>query len=277
MGILVRTAWVASFAAAVVLSAGAATAADRLAAAACAADGVPAAAPSISSGLAGQATARIRKVAQVRRNDKADMTFASGATIDGGFRVEGHGGDLTFRKTVRQNGSFTLELEAPRDHVAITFDNQSLTVERGGTTLTATPQGGADDLTRIQQLLADSPAVRLSRVAAAALQDSEDDSPESIAMIISDGLIGMLTGDPAAPGRVGRHLTRHIRSGMLRAAVDCYRDYELSVWNSWLDYEDCLNSFAVWDPIRWGCSLRYLVMAESYWFQFISCLGFSGW
>ena len=31
------------------------------------------------------------------------------------------------------------------------------------------------------------------------------------------------------------------------------------------------------NPIRWFCSLRYLVMAESYWFEFMSCVGFSGY
>ena len=50
----------------------------------------------------------------------------------------------------------------------------------------------------------------------------------------------------------------------------------VAFFNNEDDLGDCLDSIAVWDPVRWLCSLRYLVMAESYWFQFLSCIGFSG-
>ena len=280
MGVLVRATGMASFVCAAALVLPTAALADpQLSAAACAPQRVsgslrPAAAlqSSVASPLG-----VLRRAAQTRRNDKADMTFTSRRTGDGAFQIEGRGGDLTLHKTVRQNGSFRLELETPRDQVTIAFANQSIDVARGNRTLTFIPQAATEeDLAAMQGLLAGSPAIRLSRVAASAVEASEDDSPEAIAVLLSDGFIGMLAGDPGAPSRVARHLTRHVRAGIRKVAVDCYGEYEQQVWNAWLDYEACLESIAVWDPIRWGCSLRYLVMAESYWFQFISCLGFSG-
>jgi hypothetical protein len=58
--------------------------------------------------------------------------------------------------------------------------------------------------------------------------------------------------------------------------VDCYYSWENSVNAAWTDYEDCLESINVWNPVRWLCSARWIAMAESYWFQFLSCIGFSG-
>jgi hypothetical protein len=280
MGILIRVAWLTCVLGGAALVVPAAAATTRpFGAAVCAPDRVSSTSQAaVASAFRERPGVVLRTVADVHRNDKADMTFASRSSLDGAFRIEGRGGDFAFHKTVRQNGSFTLELETSQDKVAFAAGDGAVTVTHGETTITLTPQQATEeDLGRVQRLLADSPAVRLSRVAASALQDSGDDSPEAIAGIVSDAFVGMLTGDPGAPARVARHLTRHLQSGMRRAAVNCYGDYEMSVWNAWLDYGDCLDSFAVWNPVRWACSLRYLVMAESDWFQFMSCIGLNGY
>src|SRR5262245_32151474 len=46
--------------------------------------------------------------AQIRRNNKTVLTFNSIGTRDGSIQIDGRGGELSFRKTVRQNGTFTL-------------------------------------------------------------------------------------------------------------------------------------------------------------------------
>ena len=282
MGILCRVTRVAVLACAAALFGGAAVSAAEpfVQAPACRPEAAairPAAAQTVQSSYGGAGITVHRVAAQVRRNDKADMTFATSATRDGALQVEGRGGDLLIRKTVRHDGSFTLVLEAPRDRVTIEFANQSVSVARGKTTIAlADPQNAENDLARAQRLLSNSPAVRLSRLAAAAVENSEDDSPESSAVLLSDALVGVLTGDVGAPARVARHLSRHVRAGIRKAAMNCYYNYETEVYGAWVDYGDCLDSISVWNPIRWLCSLRYLVMAESSWFEFLSCVGFSG-
>jgi hypothetical protein len=215
----------------------------------------------------------VRTAAQVSRNKKADLTFATRSTPEG-VEIDGHGGDLAFRKTVRQNGSFTLDLEARHDQVSIDFSGPSVTVKRGKTTVTlGDTRNAEDDLTRVHKLLADSPAIALSRVAAAAVLNSEDDSAESASVLLSDAMIGALTGDPGAPARAAKHLSRHLQARLRKAVADCYGQFESMVWNAFMDYEDCAGTFGIWDPLQYACSLRYFVMAESYWFQFVGCLG----
>ena len=205
------------------------------------------------------------------------MTFASRRTVDGALQVEARGGDLSLRKTVTSDGSSVLELGAQNDSVTVRFSAGTARVTRQGATATVDfHDASAASLDVVRRLLADSPAVQLTRVAAANLMDSEDNSPESAAVLIGDALLGALTGDPGALGRVGRHLSRHVRAGTRPAATDCYFDWERQVFAAWTDYMGCLDEIWIWNPIRIFCAPRYLLMTEAYWFQFLSCIGFSG-
>ena len=224
-------------------------------------------------------TASVRPVAQVHRNEKANLTISSMATVDGGVQIEGRGAELSFRKKVRPNGTVSLTLEAQHDRVQIELGGSTVAITRGGTTVTVgDPQSFEADLGRVQKMLGDSRAVRLSRIAAAAVQNSEDDSPESAGVIMSDAIVGALTGDVSAPDRAARHLSRHVRAGVRKAASGgfCYRDYENEVWTGYLDMEACLVSVGEFSPMRYACTFRYLVWAESSWFRFLGCTGFGG-
>lgn len=216
--------------------------------------------------------------AQVRRVEKADITFSVTTTLDGAVQVEGRGGDLVFRKKVYENGGFTLEMEAPRDKVAISFAEHSIRLTRDRKTLTITPATASDEeLDKVRRLLADSRAARLIRVAAAAVQDSEDDSASSAALLIGDALVGMLTGDAGAPGRIARHLARRARSRVRPVSfqIDCYNTWEQRVFRASYEWEDCVRDFSVWNPTRNLCAVRWILQVESYWFSFMTCSGWS--
>jgi hypothetical protein len=212
---------------------------------------------------------------QVRHVEAADITFYGSTTIDGGIQVEGRGGDLVFRKKSMPDGQFVLDLEAPGDRVAIGLTQHSITVERGTRQISVSLEAGSEQqLADIRTLLADSAAVYLTRVAAAAVQEAEDDSAASAAMIIGDALVGMLTGDPGAPGRAARYLSRHARTAIRRVATtDCYRTWERRVLRASYELESCARSFNVWNPIRNVCVFRWALQVESYWFTFLSCSG----
>jgi len=222
--------------------------------------------------------ATLRPIAgQVRHLDRAEITFHASVTQDGGIQVEGRGGEFVFRKKSRANGQFTLDLEGPGDKVGINVTEDSVTVTRGrrrvALSLGMLNERELDD---VRVMLAGSGAVRLARIAAAAVQESDDDSAAAVSLLISDALVGMLSGDPGAPGRVARHLARHGRAGIRRAATtDCYGEWERRVLTASYDWESCAGAFSVWNPIRNVCAFRWTLQVESYWFTFISCTGFN--
>jgi hypothetical protein len=214
---------------------------------------------------------------QVRRLDKADLTLTTSAARDGSLQVDGHGGDLQFRKSVRPNGSYTLNLETSHDAVTIAFSEHAITISRGRKSAALTLATASDeDLDNAHRLLADSRAARLLRTAAANVEES-DDSPESAALLMADAVVGLLTGDTSAPRRVAQHLTRRARAQIRPAMmqVDCYSTWEHRVLLASYEWEACERDFSVWNPARHLCAARWLIQAESYWFSFLSCSGTS--
>lgn len=215
--------------------------------------------------------------AQVRHLDRAEITLHAGVTEDGGIQVEGRGGAFIFRKKSSPNGQFTLDLEGPGDKVGISLAENALTVTRGRRRVVLSLGGFGDrELDKARLLLAGSSAVRLARVAAAAIQEAEDDSAAAVSLLIGDALVGLLTGDEGAPGRVARHLARHGRAGVRRiATTDCYGEWERRVLMASYEWQSCASSFSVWNPVRNVCAFRWTLQVESYWFTFLSCTGFS--
>jgi hypothetical protein len=221
--------------------------------------------------------------AQVRRVEPADLTFQAVTTNDGAIQIEARGGDLVFRKKVRADGSFDLLLEGRGDAVAVAFDQSTITVVRNRRRVAISTGPNAEGakvqegLTAAQRLLAGSSATSLLRLAATAVQDAEDDSAASASLLVADAVVGMLTGDSGAPGRVARYMARHARARVQRAAMqtDCYYSWEGSVLHASYEWESCASAFSVWNPTRHLCALRWTIQIESYWFTFLSCTGFS--
>jgi hypothetical protein len=197
-------------------------------------------------------------------------------TFDGGVFVEGSGDDLTFRKTVRGDGTFTLDIASSADHVVIEATAFEVTVARNGRQLSLTPAASGDDELEVARLLADSRAVKRLRLAGASTLESEDMSPAAAALLLSDAMVGMLTGDYGAPSRIGRHLTRGLRSRLRKVGPDdCYYTWERRVVAAMNELEDCVEEGGAWSSvIRMACSARWYLMVESYWVSFLTC---SGW
>jgi hypothetical protein len=85
----------------------------------------------------------------------------------------------------------------------------------------------------------------------------------------------MLTGDAGAPARVGRHLTKGLRSRLRNVGqADCYYAWEQSVMAAMNELDDCILQTAPWSiSVRLLCSLRWYLMVESYWISFLTCSG----
>ena len=102
-----------------------------------------------------------------------------------------------------------------------------------------------------------------------------EQSPAGAALLLSDALVGLLDGDIGAIERLGRGIAAR-RAARLRPAhfsnsPGCFEIYEAEVIRAWIDYQECRNSFAWWNPLKEGCTLRWMLWAESAWFSFIGC------
>jgi hypothetical protein len=223
--------------------------------------------------------ALVRPAAQVTRNDRADVTFETRQTEDGAVAVVGKSGDLQITKTVHQDGNLVLDLTTDKDHVAITASGQGTTVTRGKTTIVLSRSGTSETKSEsVRRLLADSKAVLQFRRVSAALIDTEDRSAPGLAMVVGDAVVGQLTGDVGAARRAAQHLA-HKGADMARPASlrpECFQQMEMDMMYALNDYAACLGS--VWGNIFWEdlCAWRWILEAESYWFQFVSCSGLGG-
>ncbi len=217
------------------------------------------------------------RAAQVTRNDRADLTFEVRPVSTGALLVQAVGGELVIRKTVEQSGSWTLELQARNDRVAVSVAEQAIRIMRGRKSISLTLETATDEqLTDVRRMLADSRAVALFRAAGAAIEASEDDAGPALAMLMADSLVGALTGDVGAPRRIARHLARHAlsRARRIGMAGNCYAFWEAHVMAAWTDYVACLSEVSPWAPLQLLCAARWSLMVESYWWQFLTCASF---
>lgn len=257
-----------------------------VAAAVCAVSSSAAATPIATAWCAGNSNTAfhatkspVRLAAPVRTPQGANLAFGLSMTPDGSIQVDGRAGDLIIRKTVAQNGEFTLELDAG-DRVVVAFTAHAIRVTRGRKTIVLTPEARRDDdFQRAHVLLAESRAVRLFRTTAAAIQHSEDDSAPAAAMVMADALVGTLTGDVGATVRAARHLSRHARPRFrtVALAANCYGTWEQQVVGAADELDACVRDVGYWSLWTVVCSLRWHLAVESYWVSFLTCSGFGSW
>jgi hypothetical protein len=217
-------------------------------------------------------------VAQVTRNDRADVTFELRPAAGGAIALVGRSGNFEVTKTVQSNGEFTIELATPRDHVAISVTGGGATVTRAKSPVRLSRSDASETpAAAARQLLAGSTAVVRFRAVAAALMQTDDRSHASLGFIIADATVGLLAGDVGAPGRVARLLGDRKRANVRPAgmAVDCFTVMETRMVEAWNDFGMCYMSTAYNSFYQNLCSWRWTIQVESYWFNFLSCTGFS--
>jgi hypothetical protein len=54
---------------------------------------------------------------------------------------------------------------------------------------------------------------------------------------------------------------------------DCWYKYERDVTEAMNDYENCLDGFSIWNPLRWACGAEWLIRVEGDWVEFWACNG----
>lgn len=223
----------------------------------------------------------VRPAAQVTRNERADVTFEVRPAADGGTQVTATGGGVQVTKTVQATGEIVLQLKAGSDTVSIGVNGRGTTVNRGRQRIDLPRNVDAPGRRpAVRRLLAESDAVVRARGVADVLMMANDRSPAAMGLILTDAVLGVLSGDVGAPRRIAEFMarggSRNVRpAGM---AIDCFTLMEQRMVEAWTDYVSCwmsVSSLIFSDYLQEACALRWVVQAESYWFNFISCTGFN--
>jgi hypothetical protein len=235
--------------------------------AACVAAGAQVATPPIM-----RANLAARPIGQVRHYQKPNLTFSASTTVDGEVQIEASGGDFGFRKRVQSSGAYTLDLQAGSDTLTFRVTGSEITITRGKQTRVITHDLNESIAADVRRMLSDSAAVRKLRLAGAMFEADEDDSPAAAAVLLSDAVVGALTGDVGAPHRIARLLAKRARSLSRTAGQrppSCYSQWEQTMMWVWMDFEECS---VLWNYGFW-CTARWTLQTESAWFSFLSCSG----
>jgi hypothetical protein len=204
---------------------------------------------------------------------RGDATLATALTAEGTAVLRGQAGDLAFRKEVWPDGRLRLDLVAGTERVTLIAARGVIDVLSNDRSARLTPSTATEtDLLRVAALLAGSGAVRKFRLLAVDLHTDGGRTPEEVGALLTDALVGLLSGDAGVVNRLARRFLPR-RPDVRRAAlsVSCYENWEGEVIRAWGDYEACFNEISPWNPMRLGCGARYLLWAESAWFSFLSC------
>lgn len=224
-----------------------------------------------------------------RANDADAVAYTVVRMPDGGIEFSGSAPHLEFHKTSYRDGHFNFEIASGHDRVTICMNAFALAVTRGGQTVAfATNALATENLAKIRGLLAGSRAIEQYRGLAAVLEARHDQSLEAYGVILGEAVVSWLGGDVGAPARLAQHAGRLNGPAAGRVAAnraglvfrvrrgDCWSDYEGGLMNAESDMEACFSGAAQqsgwW---QWayaaGCSAEYLVRADGYWFQYLSC------
>ncbi len=217
--------------------------------------------------------------------DLPELGLSAGVTMeaDGALAVTATAGDLTVRKQVYADGRFVVRVATRgEDRLLISGGGNGLRVAYGSE---GTVELRADhdleyegNARRVRGWLARSEAVQRYRQIAGVLDQQDAASPEAVSLRVTGALLAELLGDPGAAQRLSRSLSATLGSRLRKAqaghTTSCWDTYQRLVMSAASALESCLNSFAVYNPLRQVCVFVWTLQVESAWFQFLACSSF---
>ncbi len=217
--------------------------------------------------------------------DLPELGLSAGVRMetDGGLAVTATAGELTVRKQVYADGRFVVRVATRgEDRLLISGTANGLTVAYGrdaSVDLHADRDSDYDGKARrVRGWLARSDAVQRFRQINEALERQDAVSPEALSLRVTGALLAELLGDPGAAQRLSRSITARLAQRFRKAQAghtpSCWDTYQRLVVAAANALESCLNSFAVYNPMRNVCAFVWTLQVESAWFQFLSCSSF---
>jgi hypothetical protein len=182
--------------------------------------------------------------------------------------------EVCMRKTVERNGQTRLELDRGPDRVVVSADHARLTLSRGEDTITLSlPPGAEEDLIRLRSALVASPAVRAFRALATAVDETESDTAERLAVRLSGRLLAQFDGDQGAIRRLSRELhdryARRLKQGKRQVPLD-WDAYQTSIVRACAELQLGVSGLSYWSPLRHARALEWLMRVEATWYLYVA-------
>ena len=244
--------------------------------------------PAFAAGQAGgnQDASRRRTYEEHDRATRASFTATTDAA--GNAVLTLRGGDFVLEKVVAHTGDATLRLTQGKDVVTIAISQSGFHVARGGRAVRVDPRAVTQDkLDAVRLVLVGSQAVRSFKRLTAALEErdeSEEDGPLAMSALVDGAVVQLLDGDPDAPRRVAKRLTRKHRASLrvVKAGrapgvfIDCIGVYQVALLTSYSQFEKCAiesTDYSWWsrDLVFQLCSWEWAIRSQQYIWQFIGC------
>ena len=244
--------------------------------------------PALAAGEAAgnQDTGRRRTYEEHDRSTRASFTATTDAA--GNAVLTLRGGDFVLEKVVAHTGDATLRLAQGRDVVTIAISQGGFHVARGGRAVRLDPRSVTQEkLDSVRLVLVGSQAVRSFKRLTAALEErgeNEEDGPLAMSALVDGAVVQLLDGDPDAPRRIAKRLTRKQRASLrvVKAGrapgvfVDCIGMYQVALMTSYGQFEKCAiesTEYSWWsrDLVYQLCSWEWAIRSQQYIWQFIGC------
>lgn len=217
-----------------------------------------------------------------------DTTFTATRDATGHAVLTLKGGDFVLEKVVAHTGDATLRLSQGKDVVTIAISQSGFQVGRGGRTVRLDPRSDRENrVDGVHTMLAGSQAIRSFKRLVAAIErrdEADEDGPLALSALVDGALVYMLDGDPDAPRRLARRITRKQRAGMRVVSakkapgmfVDCVGLYQVSLLTAWGQFEKCYiesTSYSWWSRslVFQLCEWEWVIRSQQYLWQFIGC------
>jgi hypothetical protein len=217
--------------------------------------------------------------------DVPELGLSAGVAMeaDGGLAVTATAGDLTVRKQVYADGRFVVHVATRgEDRLLISGAPNGLTIAYGaGAAVELSADRDAEyegNARRVREWLAQSDAVQRFRHINEVLEQQDALSPEALSLRVTGALVAELLGDPGAARRLSRSLGSRLANRLRKAqsgiTPSCWDTYQRLVVQAANALQSCINSFAVYNPMRQVCAFVWTLQVESAWFQFLGCSAF---
>jgi hypothetical protein len=196
---------------------------------------------------------------------------------DGSVVLTASSSAFSLHKRVQADGQTEVVIQRGDDKVTLQTTASWISVARGQRSVKLQLGVASDEeFVRAKSLLASSIAVQAFRALVTALEESGADGPERMGVRLTGAVLAQLDGDLGAVRRLSRELRLKFAGPERRVArqTDCWSIYQAGVAKAAADYEQCLNPFSYWNPMRQACSFVWVLQVEGLWFAYLSCSSF---
>lgn len=185
--------------------------------------------------------------------------------------------DLHVTKRVdRATRTIAIDLILAGDRVIITVSPTSVSVSRGGETLSV---DSPDAFASVQQMLGGSFAVFAARAMLSQLESTSPLKAPDMSLLSAAAFVAALTGDVNAPRRLADRFVEKHRGiyRQVRGGASCWESYTSESTEAWSDLQACMDeasnrSFLVAAYERLACNATWILRSESAWLEYLNCL-----